>query len=161
LVPRITQYCLHKAIKPTHPRFPIRIPEFSLRNEAHSPLPRYLHLSQDWEIPLSQVNTESQHFFIATGRCEGRIAGNFQGANHPQRRGDGTYLPNFQGVIETEDRATIYFDYRGYGRAYPAGRRQIVVSAAHLSSHEKYKWLNDSLCVEPASCPANRMHPPN
>ena len=102
---------------------------------------------QEWEIPLSQVNTESQHFFIATGRCEGKISGNFQGANHPQRRADGTYLPNFQGVIGTEDGATIYFDYRGYGRAYPAGRRQIVVSATHLSSHEKYKWLNDALCV--------------
>ncbi|HLD92846.1 MAG TPA: DUF3237 family protein, partial [Anaerolineales bacterium] len=85
--------------------------------------------------------------FIATGRCEGRITGKFQGANHPARRSDGTYQPNFQGVIETEDGAEIYFDYRGYGRAYPPSRRQIVISATHLSSHEKYKWLNDTVCV--------------
>lgn len=41
----------------------------------------------------------------------------------------------------------IYFDYRGYGRAYPPGRRQIVISGTHVSDHENYRWLNDSLAV--------------
>jgi hypothetical protein len=50
-------------------------------------------------------------------------------------------------VIETTDGAVIFFDYSGYGRAYPAGRRQIVASASHLSDHENYRWLNDSLAV--------------
>jgi hypothetical protein len=84
---------------------------------------------------------------LAEGRCEGRISGLFRGANHPHRRSDGTFLPNFQGVIETDDGAEILFDYRGYGRAYPVGRRQIVVSATHLSEDERYCWLNDSLSV--------------
>jgi hypothetical protein len=65
----------------------------------------------------------------------------------PNRRSDGTFLPDFQGVIETDDGAEILFDYRGYGRAYPAGRRQIVVNATHLSEDERYRWLNDSLSV--------------
>lgn len=39
------------------------------------------------------------------------------------------------------------FDYKGYGRAYPKGRRQVVGAARHLSDHEKYRWLNDSICV--------------
>ena len=103
---------------------------------------------QGWELALSSPSsTESQHFYLAEGTCEGRIQGEFRGANHPRRRGDGTFEPDFQGVIETTDGAVIFFDYVGYGRAYPAGRRQIVVSASHLSDHEKYRWLNDSLAV--------------
>ena len=39
------------------------------------------------------------------------------------------------------------FDYQGYGRAYPKGRRQIVGAAWHVSDYEKYRWLNDSICV--------------
>ncbi len=101
-----------------------------------------------WEVALaSPDSTESQHFMLAEGTCEGRIQGAFRGANHPRRRGDRTFEPNFQGVIETTDGATIFFDYRGYGRAYPVGRRQIVVSASHLSDHDNYRWLNDSLAV--------------
>jgi hypothetical protein len=92
-------------------------------------------------------SAESQHFFLAEGRCEGRISGRFLGANHPHRRSDGTFLPDFQDVIETEDGANILFDYQGYGRAYPAGKRQILVSATHLSEDESYHWLNDSLSV--------------
>ena len=106
---------------------------------------RYL---QAWEVALgASDSTESQHFYVAEGSCEGRVQGTFRGANHPRRRGDRTFEPNFQGVIETTDGATIFFDYRGYGRAYPAGRRQIVASATHLSDHESYRWLNDSLAV--------------
>ena len=36
--------------------------------------------------------TESQHFLIAEGRCEGRLAGRLRGANHPRRRTDLAYL---------------------------------------------------------------------
>jgi hypothetical protein len=83
-----------------------------------------------------------------TGRpAEGRITGGFRGANHPQRRTDHTYVPNFQGVIETDDGATVFCDTHGYGRAYPIGRRQIVVATTHLSDDERYRWLNDVLCV--------------
>jgi hypothetical protein len=103
---------------------------------------------ESWAVALSSPpSTESQHFSFAEGTCEGRIQGKFRGANHPRRRGDGTFEPDFQGVIETTDGAVIFFNYSGYGRAYPAGRRQIVASASHLSDHETYRWLNDSLAV--------------
>jgi Protein of unknown function (DUF3237) len=104
--------------------------------------------SGGWGADLSGPdNPEGQFFLSAEGRCEGRISGRFRGANHPYRRGDGTFLPDFQGVIETDDGAEVLFDYRGYGRAYPLGRRQIVASATHLSEDERYRWLNDSLSV--------------
>ena len=104
--------------------------------------------SGGWGADLSGPdNPEGRFFFSAEGRCEGRISGLFRGANHPFRRGDGTFLPDFQGVIETDDGAEVLFDYRGYGRVYPIGRRQIVASATHLSDDERYRWLNDSLGV--------------
>jgi hypothetical protein len=104
--------------------------------------------SGGWTVGLAEPESaESQHFFLAEGHCEGRINGRFQGANHPHRRSDGTFLPDFQGVIETDDGASILFDYRGYGRAYPAGRRQIVASGTHLSEDERYRFLNESLSV--------------
>jgi hypothetical protein len=104
--------------------------------------------TEGWEIPLAPAGpTERQGFFIAEGRCEGRISGRFRGANHPRRRADGTYLPDFQGVIETDDGAVLFFEYRGYGRAYPVGRRQIVSSATHLSTDDRYRWLNDVVCA--------------
>src|SRR5215211_4435029 len=60
-------------------------------------------------------NPEGRFFFLAEGRSEGRISGQFRGANHPHRRSDGTFQPDFQGVIETDDGAEVLFDYRGYG----------------------------------------------
>jgi hypothetical protein len=101
-----------------------------------------------WEVVLKgELGTESQDFYLAEGRCEGRLAGRFRAANAPRRRTDKTYVPNFHGVIETNDGATIYFEYHGYGRAYPVGRRQWLVAGTHLSDAESYKWLNDAICV--------------
>ena len=52
-----------------------------------------------------------------------------------------------QGVIETDDGATIVLDARGYGRAYPVGARQVVVAVTHVSEDPRYTHLNDSLSV--------------
>ena len=96
------------------------------------------NLEEGWE----------QHFYLAEGRCEGTIAGRFRGANFPRRRGaGGPFRPDFRAAIETDDGATIMFELHGYGRAYPPGRRQIVGSAFHLSDHERYRRLNDVVCV--------------
>lgn len=101
-----------------------------------------------WEVALSgPAGTEERHFYLAEGSCTGRITGRFRGANHPRRRTDHTFTPDFQGVIETQDGAVVMFDYQGYGRAYPAGRRQIVTAAWHFSSDERYTWLNDSMAL--------------
>ena len=101
-----------------------------------------------WSIPVvAQDTAGTQHFLLAEGSCEGRIAGSLVGANHPRQRSDGTFEVDFQGVIETDDGAVIYFDHRGYGRAYPIGRRQIVGAVTHLCNRDDYRWLNDSIAV--------------
>jgi hypothetical protein len=94
-------------------------------------------LGGDWE----------QHFYLAEGRCEGAINGRFRGANYPRRRSDGTFRPDFRAVIETDDGATIMFEWHGYGRAYPVGRRQVVGAIFHSSDDERYVRLNDVICV--------------
>jgi Protein of unknown function (DUF3237) len=107
-----------------------------------------MRYTRGWSIPLGIPETnESQNFFIAEGFCVGRITGKFTAANHPLRRVDGTYIPDLQGVIETDDGAFIYFSHRGYGRTYPEGRRQVVAEGSHVCSDERYNWLNDSLAA--------------
>src|SRR5215475_12026465 len=93
-----------------------------------------LTVSVSWSVNINGANgTEGQYLMFGEGRCEGRIAGRFRNVNHPRRRTDETFLPDAQGVIETDDGATILVDYQGFGRAYPKGRRQVVMSATHLS----------------------------
>jgi hypothetical protein len=102
--------------------------------------------SESWGIGLE--GGWEQCLFLAEGRCDGSIAGRFRGANFPQRRTmAGPFVPDFRAVIETDDDATIMFECHGYGRAYPPGRRQIVGSVVHLSDSERYRRLNDVVCV--------------
>ena len=89
-----------------------------------------------------------QHFYLADGTCEGALAGRFRGANFPQRAApSGRFRPDFRAVIETYDGATILVELRGYGRAYPPGRRQIVGMVVHQTDAEQYLHLNDTFCV--------------
>jgi Protein of unknown function (DUF3237) len=103
---------------------------------------------EGWAINIvGEQGSEGQHFYFAEGHVEGRISGNFRASNFPHRRTDNTFTPHFLGVIQTYDDAAILFEYRGYGRAYPANRRQWVVAAFHLSEDPRYRWLNDVICV--------------
>jgi hypothetical protein len=101
---------------------------------------------ESWMVSLE--GGWQQHLYLAEGRCEGAVEGRFRGANFPLRRtGEGPFLPDFRAVIEAVDGATIMVALQGYGRAYPAGRRQIVGSVLHLSDSDRYRRLNDVVCV--------------
>jgi hypothetical protein len=101
---------------------------------------------ESWAIELE--GGWERHLFLAEGRCEGTITGRFRGANFPFRRtAAGPFQPDFRAVIETDDQATIMVELRGYGRAYPIGRRQIVGTVLHLSDGDRYRRLNDVVCV--------------
>ena len=86
--------------------------------------------------------------YLAEGRCVGEISGRFRGVNFPQRligRRPVQTRPSWW--VETEDGAVVMIELHGYGRAYPPGRRQIVGSVTHLSDHDRYRRLNDVVCV--------------
>jgi hypothetical protein len=115
---------------------------------------RYTY-ADEWVVGLE--GGWEQHFFLAEGRCDGAISGRFRGANFPQRRTqEGPYRPDFRAVIETDDGATIMFEWHGYGRAYPIGRRQVVGSVFHLSDSDQYRRLNDVVCVSVGEVRASR-----
>jgi hypothetical protein len=89
-----------------------------------------------------------QHLYLAEGRCEGAVSGRFRGVNFPLRRtAEGPFCPDFRAVITTDDGATVMWECHGYGRAHPPGRRQIVGSVLHLSDDDRYRRLNDVVCV--------------
>lgn len=102
---------------------------------------------ESWSVQLEgEAGTEAQSFLIAEGRCEGGLSARFRGANFPRRRTDGTLLPDFRGVLETDDGATILFAWQGYTTA-PGLIRQLVGSMTHLSDDARYKRLNDVVCA--------------
>lgn len=101
-----------------------------------------------WRMELvGATGTEGQSFLIAEGRAEGRISARLRGANFPRRRTDNTLVPDFRGVLETDDGAIVFFEWHGYARAGEGGRRPLVGSVTHLSDDERYRWLNDVVCA--------------
>ena len=85
-------------------------------------------------------------FFFAEGRCDGALAGRLRGLNHPRLRRDDVYLPDFQGVIETDDGAAVAFDISGFGRPRDYGR-EVIGTITHARGDARYARLNDALCV--------------
>src|SRR3954449_5995143 len=106
------------------------------------------HAPQSWSVELvGPRGTEAQNFLWTEGRCEGGIAASWRGANFPRRRTDDTLTPEFRGVLETDDGATILFAWHGYGRAPAGGPNQLVGSMNHVTDDARYSWLNSALCV--------------
>ena len=98
-----------------------------------------------WSVELAgSSGSEAQSFLIAEGRCEGRVAGRFRAANFPRTRVDGTLLPDFRGVVETDDGAALLFALRGYFRPATGG---LVGSMTHVTDDERYARLNDAVCA--------------
>jgi hypothetical protein len=100
-----------------------------------------------WSVELGgERGTEGQSFFIAEGRTEGRLSARLRAANYPRLRVDGTLTPDFRGVLETDDGATILFSWQGYARS-ANGMRELLGSITHVADDERYRWLNDRVGV--------------
>ena len=100
---------------------------------------------ESWSVELG---AEGQSFLIAEGRTEGRPSARLRAANFPRRRADGVLTPDFRGVLETDDGATIVFSWHGFARLDPeSGVRRLVGAITHLSDDSRYDWLNDSVCT--------------
>ena len=103
---------------------------------------------ESWSVKLEgAAGTEGRMFLIAEGRAEGRLSARFRAANFPRLRTDGTLVPDFRGVLETDDGATILFALQGYARVGAGGMRELVGSLTHVADDERYRWLNDRLCA--------------
>ena len=60
--------------------------------------------------------------FFGEGRVEGQVTGRFRGLNHARLRSDDVYVPDFHGVIETDDGALLAFHLQGLARKSKSGR---------------------------------------
>ena len=97
---------------------------------------------ESWSVDLGG---EGQSFLIAEGRTRGRVDARLRAANYPRRRADDVLLPDFRGVLETDDGATILFTWRGVTRTSAGGMRELVGSITHVAEDERYSWLNEAV----------------
>ena len=93
------------------------------------------------------TGTEGRSFLLAEGRTEdGRLSARLRAANFPRTRVDGALTPDFRGVLETDDGATVLFSWQGLARS-SSGMRELVGSVTHETGDERYAWLNDRVCA--------------
>lgn len=103
---------------------------------------------ESWSVELAgEHGVEAQSFLVAEGRTEGRLSARLRGANFPRRRTDGTLTPDFRGVLETDDGATVLYAWHGLGRVGDGGEHRLVGSIVHTTGDERYRWLNDRVCA--------------
>ena len=106
---------------------------------------RFTYL-EGWSVALE--GGWEQHLYFADGQCDGFLSGAFKAANFPRRRTpEGPFCPDLRGVVVTDEGATVMVEMQGYGRAYPKDQRQVVASVRHLSDDDRYRRLNDVVCV--------------
>lgn len=76
-----------------------------------------------------------------------KLQGTLRWVNHPHCRTDGVWLPNLHGVIQTEDGASILFSLQGRTKFMADGKGHQLLTTIFETGDERYKWLNDSICV--------------
>jgi len=103
---------------------------------------------ESWSVSREGLSgTEGRSFLIAEGRASGRLSARYRAANFPRRRADGALEPEFRGVLETDDGATILFHWEGLATMTDSGMRRLLGMAQHVSDDERYRWLNDCVCA--------------
>jgi Protein of unknown function (DUF3237) len=101
-----------------------------------------------WQVGVEGANgTERQSFLIAEGRSQGRLSARYRGANFPRTRTDGALLPDFRGVLETDDGATVLFAWHGYAVPRSGSKLELVGNMTHITDDERYRRLNDVVCT--------------
>ena len=103
---------------------------------------------ESWSVTREGMSgTEGRSFLIAEGRASGRLSARYRAANFPRRRVDGALEPEFRGVLETDDGATILFHWEGLATLSESGMRQLLGMAQHTTDDQRYRWLNDRVCA--------------
>jgi Protein of unknown function (DUF3237) len=101
-----------------------------------------------WSVEVaSDAGIEGRGFLLAEGHSTGRLSARYRAANFPRKRSDGTLLPEFRGVLETEDGGAILFEWQGLGVLTDSGMRKLLGSLVHTTDDPRYRWLNDRVCA--------------
>src|SRR5215211_4068026 len=101
-----------------------------------------------WSVEVaSDAGIEGRSFLLAEGRSTGRLSARYRAANFPRKRTDAALVPEFRGVLETDDGATILFEWQGLAVLGGSGMRQLLGSLVHTTDDPRYRWLNDRVCA--------------
>jgi hypothetical protein len=101
-----------------------------------------------WSVEVAaDAGIEGRAFLLAEGRSTGRLSARYRAANFPRKRADGALVPEFRGVLETDDGAAILFEWQGLAVLTDAGMRRLLGSLVHLTDDPRYLWLNDRVCA--------------
>jgi len=101
-----------------------------------------------WSVEVaSDAGIEGRSFLLAEGRSTGRLSARYRAANFPRKRTDAALVPEFRGVLETDDGATILFEWQGLAVLGDSGVRELLGSLVHTTDDPRYRWLNDRVCA--------------
>ena len=101
-----------------------------------------------WSVDVdAETGVEGRSFLLAEGRSTGRLSARYRASNFPRKRADGALVPEFRGVLETDDGGAILFEWQGLAVGSEAGRRRLLGSLVHTTDHPRYRWLNDRVCA--------------
>ena len=101
-----------------------------------------------WSVDVaSDAGIEGRSFLLAEGRSTGRLSARYRAANFPRKRADGALVPEFRGVLETDDGAVILFEWQGLAVLGGSGMRRLLGSLVHSTDDPRYRWLNDRVCA--------------
>jgi hypothetical protein len=101
-----------------------------------------------WSVEVEgDAGTEGRSFLLAEGRSIGRLSARYRAANFPRRRVDAALVPEFRGVLETDDGATILFEWQGLAVLTDTGMRRLLGSLVHTTDDVRYRWLNERVCT--------------
>src|SRR5215211_3263585 len=101
-----------------------------------------------WSVEVAEdAGIEGRSFLLAEGRSTGRLSARLRAANFPRKRADAALVPEFRGVLETNDGATILFEWQGLAVLTDSGMRRLLGSLMHTTDDPRYRWLNDRLCA--------------
>ncbi len=98
---------------------------------------------------LSKLSGSAEGYGYGEG--EGTVTGEkIRGAvrfvKHPHASSDGSFEPNVDGIIKTEEGALIHLKLQGR-TVEVAGQGRQLLSAIFESGDDRYKWLNNTFCV--------------
>jgi hypothetical protein len=97
-----------------------------------------------WSVEVaSDAGIEGRGFLLAEGHSTGRLSARYRAANFPRKRTDAALVPEFRGVLETDDGAVILFEWQGLAVLSDSGMRQLLGSLVHTTDDPRYRWLND------------------
>jgi len=104
--------------------------------------------TEAWSVEVdSDAGIEGRGFLLAEGRSTGRISARYRAANFPRKRADGALVPEFRGVLETDEGAAIVFEWQGLAVLTDSGMRRLLGSLVHTADDPRYRWLNDRVCA--------------